>query len=173
MSQAAARALETIQDYWVDENERASFPVDPYLIAARMGLRVEHRVGLPHNVDGLLLKESPDTPVLAIINHDRSPNRQRFTLAHEIGHFTYIQENEPEKLVGLGLVEYKDEVASLGTDKREVDANTFAANLLMPEAVVRLWNYEGRSREQMALGFGVSLQAMGNRLNSLGLSHIV
>lgn len=171
MSKAETRALETIQKYWIDENDRASFPIDPYLIAERMGLRVEHRVGLPDDVSGILLKEPEDDAPLALINHAHSRNRQRFTLAHEIGHYTYIQETEPQKLkTGIGLVERRDELAGLGRDRREIDANTFAASLLMPEGAVRIWVYEGKTREQMARDFGVSLKALGNRLNTLGLS---
>lgn len=172
MRPAERRAVEAINNYCTDEAGLVQFPIDPYAVAQKMGIKVEHRVGLPDKVDGLLIKENPGTPLLAIINHESHINRQRFTLAHEIGHYTYLSENEPEKLNGLGLVEYKNELSSLGTDKREIDANAFAASLLMPESVVRRWSYEGRTREMMASSFGVSLQALGYRLNALGLSYV-
>ena len=173
MSTAETRAFETIQKHWIDEDNKVTFPIDPYIIAERMGLRVEHRVGLPKDVSGILLKEPEDTIPLALVNYDHSETRRRFTLAHEIGHYTYIQDNEPHKLKeGIGLVEHRDEIAGLGKDKREIDANTFAANLLMPEGAVRIWVYEGKTRTQMAKDFVVSLEALGNRLNTLGLSRV-
>lgn len=166
------RANKVINEHCTNEAGLVPFPIDPYAVAKSLGIQVEHRTGLPENVDGLLIKESPDSPVLAVINDNCHPNRQRFTLAHEIGHYTYIRDHEPEKLNGLGLVESRDELSRRGTDRREIDANAFAANLLMPESVVRLWSYEGLNRAQMATRFGVSFEAMGNRLNTLGLSHI-
>ena len=174
MSTAETRAFETIREHWMNEDDnKVTFPIDPYIIAERMGLRVEHRVGLPDDVSGILLKEPEDTTPLALVNYDHPATRRRFTLAHEIGHYTYIREKEPHKLKeGIGLVERRDEIAGRGKDRREIDANAFAANLLMPEGAVRIWVYEGKTRAQMANDFGVSLEALGNRLNALGLSRV-
>lgn len=173
MLTAEDRAHQVINDHCINEAGFVSFPIDPYAVARSLGITVEHRIGLPPNVDGLLIKESPESPILAVINADTAPNRQRFTLAHEIGHYTYIRDHEPARLKNVGLVEWRDETSRSGTDPQEIDANAFAAGLLMPEWVVRLWAYEGKTRAEMAKKFGVSSEAMGNRLNKLSLSHIV
>lgn len=67
----------------------------------------------------------------------------------------------------------------MATDKEEIDANAFAAALLMPsgwvrsafEAVVRntAIKTEDELAELLASGFGVSRQAMQFRLINLGL----
>ena len=59
------------------------------------------------------------------IHHECSPTRKRFSLAHEIGHWTYHR--------GQTLVCRVDEWRPLDKMSPEWVANTFAADLLMPK----------------------------------------
>lgn len=170
-SQTALRALSTIREYWADEKQNVKFPIDPFAIARSMGIEIEFRTGLPDDVSGLMIQEEAGDRVLAVINADHHFNRQRFTMAHELGHYTAIKLANPNSTIGL--VERRDELAGAGTDPVEIDANSFAADLLMPEAAVRLWAWRGKTREALAKDFGVSLSAMGYRLNKLGLSSVI
>lgn len=74
-----------------------------------------------NNFDGVSLKTNMGIPII-IINKDMSNDRKRFTLAHELGHIV------------LHLSE--DYIINEHRDK-EKEANTFAANFLMPHLVIK------------------------------------
>jgi hypothetical protein len=88
--------------------------------------------------------------------------RRRFTIAHEIGHFVlHPQRVSPER---GGATNY-----TTGREEREADA--FAAELLMPEHLVRQAALEvGADPRRLADHFDVSEQAMSIRLRRLGLA---
>lgn len=71
------------------------------------------------------------------VNSFHSSTRQRFTIAHEIGHLLLHGDEEihiDEKRNTFGR---RDEISSQATDPREIEANQFAAELLMPEFLIR------------------------------------
>lgn len=103
-----------------------------------------------------------------LVNEGQSSARQRFTIAHELGHLLMH--------VGTGkAVMFRDEVSSRGVDPFEVEANAFAAALLMPEEQVRelvpepMNPMDDDAISQLADNFQVSGQAMAIRLKSLRL----
>ena len=71
-------------------------------------------------------------------------------------------------------VDFRDRVSSLATDQEEVEANRFAAALLMPQEMV-VQAVTGASRDpdelvrSLARSFKVSEAAMGYRLINLGV----
>ena len=76
-------------------------------------------------------------------------------------------------------VDFRDSVSSLATDREEIEANRFAAELLMPAPLViermrTLTNSGVRGRDRvvndLANTFDVSAEAMGYRLINLGLT---
>lgn len=95
-----------------------------------------------------------------------SPVRQRFTIAHEIGHFALGHLNSAGKM-------FRDtpENFSNGAAPEERQANAFAAQLLMPEKVVKFAvNERGfNTLKSLANVFDVSEVAMKYRLVNLGL----
>jgi predicted transcriptional regulator len=141
-------------------------PVDPIQIAQQLGIKVS-TAGLDEGVAGMLRKRPGFDPEIFINGHD-SLNRQRFTVAHELGHYVKriaAREDEWEH------VDYRDTLASAGTDPDEVFANRFAAGLLMPKAEIeRLKRDHGYGPATLALEFGVSAEAMSFRLTNLGLA---
>src|ERR687887_747287 len=151
-------ALDPVQQA---ERVRASawgdrIPVDPVQIARRLGIDVR-QAPLSDNVSGALVKKLGQDPTI-LLNARDHPNRQRFTAAHEVGHFV-SREDAPEE---YEYVDLRDTILSAaGTNEDEVFANQFAANLLMPEREVRRLAAQGYSLTEMALYFGVSQDAMG------------
>lgn len=138
------------------------FPVDPVQIARRLGINVR-QAPLSPDVSGALVKKLGQDPTI-LLNADDHPNRQRFTAAHELGHFV-SRENEPDE---YEYVDLRDTVfSSAGTNPDEIFANQFAANLLMPEREVSRLKDESYTPTQMALYFGVSQDAMAFRLKNL------
>jgi Zn-dependent peptidase ImmA (M78 family) len=138
-------------------------PVDPVSIAGTLGVKV-FTADLDPSVAGLLVKRRGEDAAI-YLNAADSENRQRFTCAHEIGH--YIQrssgdDNEWE------FVDRRDQLSSQGTDENEIYANSFAAELLMPAHEVRS-KAKKIGPAQLAATFQVSLEAMKNRLSTLHL----
>jgi len=157
--QDAHVAAETI----LEEAWDGTLPIDPVRIARKLGVDVI-TAPLTPDVAGAIVKERGQDPSI-VLNAKDSPNRQRFTCAHEIGHFVLRD--------ALGedyeYVDYRDIFSSTGERDDERFANAFAACLLMPEHHVRRFHDEGLSELQMALRFDVSRDAMGFRLKNLGL----
>lgn len=162
-TRAAARLLDSL---WPGGKDDPSLPVDPAQIAHRLGLDV-YETSLDPDVFALLVKEPGQDPVVAL-NASDSPNRKRFSCAHEIGHFV----RRSDTFSGLDEYAYLDKRSPLsgaGVDAEEVYANSFAASLLMPEAVVRHLYAPGQKAFELALRFDVSQEAMQYRLQNLGL----
>ncbi len=134
-------------------------PVDPIQIARRLGIKV-YSAGLAEGVAGMLRKRPGLDPEI-FVNGNDSLNRQRFTIAHELGHYVkHVAAGEDD----WEHVDYRDALSGRGTDSDEIFANQFAASLLMPrEDVVRLRD-EGYGIATLALEFGVSEEAMNFRL---------
>lgn len=139
-------------------------PVDPVSIASDMGIDV-FTAQLGHDVYGMIQGRPSEAQIY--LDVDQSPERMRFTCAHELGHFVERSDR---------LVDDEDEYAEI--DRRsdegmgkgiEIFANEFAASLLMPERLVREMHASGRTRFEMAKSFKVSVPAMGWRLVRLGL----
>jgi Zn-dependent peptidase ImmA (M78 family) len=116
------------------------------------------------------------------VNTRTSPRRQRFTIAHEVGHFI-LHDDAPLIIDHSMRVYWRNEVSSMATDEQEIEANAFAAALLMPRELVisHLKSYiseiensrRALSREDLiahlAREFDVSAEAMGYRLINLGI----
>lgn len=139
-------------------------PIDPVRIARTLGMDVI-TAQLASNVAGALVKEKGQDPSI-VLNAQDSPNRQRFTCAHEIGHFVRREERGED----YEYVDYRDIFSSTGEREEERFANAFAACLLMPEEHVRRFHREGLSDVQMAFRFDVSRDAMSFRIANLGLN---
>jgi Zn-dependent peptidase ImmA (M78 family) len=101
-------------------------------------------------------------PVIRV-NANEPLVRRRFTLAHEIGHFQLRHEDS-----------FRDHPESFSTgnyDPREIAANQFAAELLMPEIAVRylVFKLNLKAIGSLAAKLQVSEVAMQYRLKNLGL----
>lgn len=144
------------------------FPVDPVQIARVLGIDVR-RAALSREISGALVKKLGEDPTI-LLNANDHVNRQRFTCAHELGHFV-TRESEPNE---YEYVDLRDTMYSAsGTNEQEVFANRFAAHLLMPESEVRRLADEGYSATLMAKHFKVSQDAMSNHLKNLDISDVL
>jgi Zn-dependent peptidase ImmA (M78 family) len=143
-------------------------PVDK--IAKTVGAQVVFSP-LDDELSGMILVKGDRT--LIGVNSLHHPNRQRFTIAHEIGHlelhrsFITGQIHVDKKFTVL----MRDPNSAAGTDRLEIEANRFAAELLMPEwAVRRVLEREAididddRTVSDLAKKFRVSRQALQYRL---------
>jgi Zn-dependent peptidase ImmA (M78 family) len=125
-------------------------------------------------ISGMLFRDAERKVIGVNASHART--RQRFTIAHELGHLL-LHESRP--MIVDTHVYRRDEVSSMGTKKEEREANAFAAELLMPAAFVQDEARElvdqlpsitaKRLVTQLAQRFEVSAQAMEIRLGNLGI----
>ena len=143
-----------------------SLPVDVEAIARHYGATVVRKPG-PRNVSGMLVVKA-GKPVI-FVNANDADVRQRFTISHELGHLLMHVEPETETL-------FRDERSSQGRSRPEIQANSFAASLLMPEEEIRrltegkrIGPLDTEAIHDLAVTFGVSAEAMGIRLQDLGI----
>lgn len=151
---------------------RAPVPVD--LIVAHLGLITQARA-LTDGVSGVLVFENEQGVIGCNALH--APVRQRFTLAHEIGHFVlHVKAQQPRLFIDKTVSFHRDDDSSTGNDNEEIEANVFAAALLMPEELVRaeikrldLDLDDENEVDALAKRFNVSSAAMSYRLVNIGL----
>jgi Zn-dependent peptidase ImmA (M78 family) len=98
-----------------------------------------------------------DATPYVFLNTSKSAERQRFDAAHELGHLVLHTELEMDP--------------SLSKD-REIEANRFAANFLMPQSAVLAQSMRGASIDRILAArshWKVSAMAMTHRLHELHL----
>lgn len=150
----------------LDAHWDGGLPVNPEAIARAMGIEV--CVADPREPDydpkesGHYLYREGDRPLITY-NYGEAPVRQRFTIAHEIGHHVHGDLDAPR--------DTSEQFSARSHDPKEVAANRFAAALLMPAAVVKQAVYGDGVTDLRVLAkkFGVSTAAMEFRLKALGL----
>jgi Zn-dependent peptidase ImmA (M78 family) len=119
---------------------------------------------LPSDVSGLTVTEQTVGIAVVLVNAKNSPERQRFTLAHELAHL----------LTGDSQI---DTISTPESSDAERYANSFAGHLLMPENGVKAWLTAAgsppaateRTAATLARVFGVSLEVALIQLSTFGL----
>lgn len=141
---------------------RQKFEVDLQRIAESKGLKI-YSAQLPKSISGMLVHrpEYKTESGFVIFTESREPAvRQRFTAAHEIGHFDLHRDLIGTRIRDNYLLR-SDGLSSRG----EVEANKYAADLLMPYDLIDEAMAQGiRSPRELAKAFGVSEIAMAIRL---------
>ncbi|MEU6326752.1 ImmA/IrrE family metallo-endopeptidase [Streptomyces sp. NPDC047049] len=168
---AEARAAQLLADCGA-----FSPPVDIEQLVRHQGAMISRSSFKDGDVSGMLLRRDGQPPVIGV--NDSQPRlRQRFTIAHELGHLVLHPGREVvlDRPVRINL---RDGTSSTATDREEIEANAFAASLLMPADMVReqlmrlpsaIRQDPDRCTTALADLFDVSGPAMGFRLINLGL----
>lgn len=141
-----------------------SYPVRVGELANDLGLKVT-RAPLPPKISGLIkpCSEAPSGYEIRV-NKYEMPERQRFTVAHEIAHYLLHRED-----IGSGIVDSIMYRSNL-TSRKETEANKLAAEIVMPAKIVsqeldRLGgNRSEDTAQELASIFRVSIPAMKVRL---------
>ena len=147
-------------------------PIDVEAIVKALGIAIRAQE-LEDSVSGILVMKDGRTTIG--VNENHHPNRQRFTLAHELGHFL-LHSNTSSIFIDASIIFFRDGTSSDGSKAQEIEANAFAAELLMPEKHLReiinnqpLDAFDAGAVRRLAAQFGVSAQALTIRLTKLGL----
>jgi Zn-dependent peptidase ImmA (M78 family) len=147
-------------------------PVDVRAISGDCGTSVTEEE-LEDSVSGFLVLR--DGRGIIGVNRKHHPNRQRFTIAHELAHYL-LHRDAASVFIDASPVFFRDETSSEGSKAQEIEANAFAAELLMPAAALRarvgnrpVDGHDEAALRRLASEFGVSPQALLIRLTRLDL----
>jgi Zn-dependent peptidase ImmA (M78 family) len=145
-------------------------PRDLTAIAGQLGAEIRV-LDLAPDISGILYREADRRVIVA--NQGHSDARRRFTIAHEIGHLV-LHKGEQVHVDSGFRINLRDPRSATAEDVEEIEANAFAANLLMPAAWLRadvqdptLDATDSAELEVLAARYQVSPQAMIVRLTSL------
>ena len=143
---------------------------------------------LPNNISGASMTEESGKQII-VVNKDQPEKRRKFTIAHELGHLILGHDtplNTQDKAIvthnhqlnNPSQILFRNDKTSEGSDWKEVEANHFAASLLMPKDLLNkeisklMQNSRNYLSEynvhELAEIFGVSAISMGIRLSRLG-----
>lgn len=159
-----------VQHLLTQEDLLFEVPVPLMALYARLGIAL-YTADLPQpKLAGLILRREGRWSIY--VSASQPLTRQRFTVAHELGHYLlHLQDAEAEHVAG-----YKDRLTSLlalredrVSNPREQEANRFAAALLMPKTLVTACWRNSTGPEDLAQTFRVSRAAMDIRLRELHL----
>jgi len=100
--------------------------------------------------------ETTNGEAIVRVNSRDTAIRQRFALAHELGHL--LLHVDPS----VSGVHFRD-TNYLGNTRQEREANAFASEILMPKVWISELRKIGHNAESMAEIFGVSVDAVRTR----------
>lgn len=121
---AEAKSLALLERYGV---ETPAFDIE---VLARV-MDIEVREGGLDKADAWLIRRPDGKGILRVNANVRSDARRRFSIAHELGHW----EMHPDLTQGRYCTE--TDLSDYHRSPEEIEANTFAASLLMPRFLVR------------------------------------
>jgi IrrE N-terminal-like domain len=112
------------------ENGIETLPVDPFAIAASRDIIVEPKPDAAEGVSGMLLRHGDAFGIL-YATHVPSEGFQRFSVAHELGH--YFLDGHIDYVLPKGSLVHTSHAGFVSGDQYEQEADNFAAGLLMPD----------------------------------------
>lgn len=148
-------------------------PVPVEKIAKALGAQVHHSP-LDETLSGVIYIKG-NTPIIGV-NSRHHPNRQRFTIAHETAHLV-LHRHLITNQVHIDRkfpVLMRDGDSAAGTENMEIEANQFAAELLMPSFLLaQMLKKQGfdidddEPLKRLARKFRVSRQALEFRIRNM------
>lgn len=116
------------------EHGFTTFPVDPFKIAEANEIVVEAKDPEHEGVSGCIIFNDDGVGII-YGTHIRNEGFQRFTVAHELGH--YFLDGHPEEICKTSRIHLSKAGFTQGHNRIEIEADHFAAGLLMPARLTR------------------------------------
>ena len=152
--------------------DSVTLPIDIERILNKLGIEyfdydfsvIEKRMSGDDKILGAALVDGDD--IIILCRDEATPNRKRFTLAHELAHCCLDAQNLKE-----GHVEYRSDRCS--NDLTEFNANVFAGELLIPKNLLddEYNKMIAPLSDVLAKIFGVSINVMEKRLEYLEMPY--
>ena len=118
---------------FLKEEGITSLPVDPFAIAASRDIFVKAKPDTTEGVSGMLLRHGDSFGIL-YATHIPSEGFQRFSVAHELGH--YLLDGHIDHVLPRDGI-HVSHAGFVSADPYELEADYFAAGLLMPKEPFR------------------------------------
>lgn len=159
--------IEKLIEGLLDQHDVTQLPVPVERIVSSYGIHL--RKGDLEDVSGLIVRDGPSVTIG--VNAKQSRTRQRFTIAHEFGHFL-LHDGMSSHVDHNYRVNFRSGASSLAVDVEEIEANFFAASLLMPKQFLDQADAIEALDSDTAVGhlarsFNVSRHAMSLRLGNV------
>ena len=166
--------IRSLARHLLDAHRIESYPVHVEEIVKALEIQVKYEPA-DNELSGFLLRDLRHQKAIIGVNRQHPQTRQRFTIAHELGHFL-LHEREKLHVDRLFQIQLRNQNSTTGTSEEEKEANLFAAELLMPAHFIHrdLATIEALDLEDdliipdLAKMYKVSTQAMTLRLSYLG-----
>lgn len=152
--------------------EHSGPPVNIEAIIRELDIQLDKKADLDQEISGQIEKIGSGCYKISVNKSDHY-YRQRFTMAHELGHFLYhfhligdgVDDNTAYRSAPEGRFFNKKILPS-----HETEANQFAASVLMPKDLVLSEWEKSQNLADVSKRFQVSQQAMQYRLQGLGVT---
>ena len=144
-------------------NDMYKIPVNVIKIAQNNNIDV-FEADLSNKASGAIRYDITNDKFEILVNKNDSIERQRFTIAHELGHFFLHQDILRDEELHIDTL-YRDS----NSNDREKEVDYFAGALLMNKMLLEKMYDENNSIAELANIFNVSVSAMTVRLDILGL----
>lgn len=155
------------REYVPNDLERA--PLDVRRLSSLHDVTIVDRA-LDDELSGMALVDGGSRFI--VVNSRHHVHRQRFTIAHELGHHAMHGDYLRANIHVDKSVLRRDPMSAEGVEVREIEANAFAAELLMPRHLMGSFTNldlaDERALRVVAKQFGVSQAAFTYRLMNLG-----
>ncbi len=169
--------IRSVAERLLADTPAGSAPVPLKAIVKSLGVEI-HQEAVEDDLSGFLYRDHKRNLTIIGVNADHPPNRKKFTIAHELGHYL-LHDFDDVHVDRQFKVWLRNETSSQGTDDEEKEANLFAAEILMPARFIeadvqQIGNFDLLNEkviEDLAKRYGVSSQAMTFRLAYLGYVH--
>ena len=167
LSNTRKQEIENIAANLLNENNYIDDMVNVAAIVRQQGYEVFVDDDLEKNISGFVDHENQEV----VLNANETPERRRFTLAHELGHII-LNANDNQ-------IQHRDNITNnqldiYASEPNEVEANYFAGCILMPRDIF-IEKFESINGDidykiqKLAYYFGVSKLAVNVRANVLNL----
>jgi len=162
--------IEQVVSNLLAENQIVRAPVPVEEIADNCGAYVQFHE-FNNEISGMLLRANDQ--LIIGVEKSQSSVRKRFTIAHELGHLL-LHAGQEVRVDTDFRINFRDSTSSTAADVEEIEANAFAASLLMPQSFLqqdlrdRFVDVEDEELiKQLAKKYNVSIQAMTIRIATL------
>lgn len=162
---------ENIEDFTkqilLDNDMLYKVPVDVVKIAKAYGINV-YVAELSNEISGAIRHNSETDNFEILVNKNNVEARQRFTIAHELGHYFLHRDMLKDSDVHIDTLYRATTQTNVNTKEQEREVDYFAGALLMNRIAIEklIDNYTVADLAEL---FKVSSSAMAVRLDILGL----
>jgi len=160
--------LEELTSTILLNNDMYKVPVDVVKIANANDIKV-YEGDLDKEISGAIRYNKEEEVYEILVNKNDAKVRQRFTIAHEIGHYFLHREHLKSEQIHIDTILYRGDMEKNEEAKaREKEVDYFAGALLMNRTLLNKLRSENTITE-LAEIFDVSVSAMTVRLDILGI----